>query len=219
MSTDYSERIYLIFSITTTKVGKMIRRVTKYPYNHVSFSFSPDLSVIYSFARHYKDTPLYAGFVCEGLRRFYSEAGLARILVCAVPATKEQYDCAVAYTNEVSENKKYYIYNSISAAFVPMHTRVFIDRAYTCAEFAVELLAHCRIEGAPDPHRFCSIEELTENFRKYAIFEGPFNEYENSVPDNEDYERKNAITYRVRKTVSTNARLFGRFFKKIIINK
>ena len=47
-NTEHTEKIYLIFSMTTTKVGKMIRRVTKYPYNHVSVSLTPDLAVIYS---------------------------------------------------------------------------------------------------------------------------------------------------------------------------
>ncbi|NLW74715.1 MAG: hypothetical protein GX057_07535 [Clostridiales bacterium] len=213
---ELTERIYLIFSITTTKIGKMMRRVTKYPYNHVSFSFTPDLAVVYSFARHYKDTPFYGGFVREGVRRFCNETGLARILVCAVPVTKEQYECALSYINEVSENKKYYIYNIISAAFAPMHIRIFIDRAYTCCEFAVELLARCKIDGAPDPRRFCSIEELVERYKNYAVFEGPFNEYKSAVQDYEDYERKNAMIYRVKKTVATNVRLFGRFFKGIL---
>ncbi|HHT53800.1 MAG TPA: hypothetical protein GX011_02550 [Clostridiales bacterium] len=218
-NTEHTEKIYLIFSMTTTKVGKMIRRVTKYPYNHVSVSLTPDLAVIYSFARHYKDMPFYGGFVCEGIKRFCNEAGLAKIMVCAVPVTRAQYECALNLINEVSENNKYYIYNIISAAFVPMHIRVFIDRAYTCCEFAVEFLAHCNIAGAPDPRRFCSIEELTERFKKYAIFEGPFNEYEHAVSDIEDYERKNAVAFRMGKTVATNARLFGRFFKGILSNK
>lgn len=210
------KNIYLIFSITTTKVGKMIRKVTKYPYNHVSFSFLPDLSVIYSFARHYKDTPLYAGFVREGSKRYCDSSGLAQIMVCAVPVTGEQYDAAVEYIREVSENNKKYLYNLLSAAFVPMHKRIYVDRAYTCIEFAIEMLAHCGIEGAPDPNRFCSIEEMTEKYRKYAIFEGPFTDYRGAVSDCEDYERRNAITYRVRKTVSTNARLFGRFFRCLV---
>ena len=87
-NTEHTEKIYLIFSMTTTKVGKMIRRVTKYPYNHVSVSLTPDLAVIYSFARHYKDMPFYGGFVCEGIKRFCNRAGLAKIMVCAVPVTR-----------------------------------------------------------------------------------------------------------------------------------
>lgn len=208
------EKIYLIFSITKTKIGKMIRKVTHYPYSHVSVALSPDLPVIYSFARHYKNTPFYGGFVNESRLRYCNEAGLARIMVCAVPVTRRQYEMASEYINEVTQNKRKYLYNVISAAFAPMHIRVCIDRAYTCIEFAIELLSHCGVEGAPEPGRFCSIQKLIGIYGKFAVYEGPFPEC--CAENCEDYEKNLAVLRRVKVTVATNARLFGRLCKRLV---
>lgn len=209
-----SERIYLIFSITTTKVGKMIRRVTKYPYNHVSVSLDESLEQVYSFARFYRDTPLYGGFVRETRLRYNDHNGIATIKVCAVPVTSEQYKKAVNFIANVSANSECYIYNAISAAFAPVHKRIRIERAFTCAEFAIELLNFCHIEGAPDPRRYCSIEKLIEIYGEYDIYTGPFPDYD--PPSDDYYNRKNAILRRVKTTVFSNARLIGRLCRRII---
>ncbi len=209
-----SKRIYLIFSITKTKIGKVIRKVTHYPYSHVSVALEPDLSIIYSFGRHYKSTPFYGGFVRESHLRYRNSDGTARILVCAVPVTPEQYNKAVEYIHELSSNNKVYLYNMISAACATVNRRVLIDRAYTCAEFAIELLAHCGVENAPDPRRFCSIKQLIEIYEKYTVYEGPFPEH--CAESIEDYERELAMLRRMRVTVSMNARLVGRFCRGLV---
>jgi hypothetical protein len=212
---DYSEKIYLIFSITSTKIGKLIRTVTRYPYNHVSVALSPALPEIYSFARHYRKTPFYGGFVRESRLRYCNADGLAKIMICAIPVSQSQYEAASGFIKEVSENEKEYLYNIISAVFVPMRLRIFIDRAYTCLEFAVELLAHCGIEGAPDPNRFCSIQTLIEKYEKYKVYEGVFPD---AYADSRDdcYEKNVAFLRRMSMTVSTNARLLGRFCRSLV---
>lgn len=194
----------------------MIRKVTRYPYNHVSVSLEGDLAHVYSFARHYKDTPLHGGFVRETRLRFYDRKGQAKIMVCAIPVSSEQYSRAEEFIATISANTDKYLYNIISAAFVPVHMRVFIDRAFTCAEFGIELLAYCGISEAPDRRRFCSIQRLSEIFRKYAVYEGPFPNFDISCIIGDDYNRHNRITRRVKTTVSSNARLIGRLCKRII---
>lgn len=208
-----SKNIYLVFSITTTRIGKMIRRITRYPYSHVSVSLTGDLAQVYSFARHYRDTPFYGGFVRETRLRYHDRNGKAKIMVCAVPVSSEQHVRAAEYIDCIAKNNQKYLYNVISAAFAPVHMRIFIDRAYTCVEFGVELLNHCGIAEAPDPRRFCSIERLIEIYGKYALYEGPFPDYDAFA---DDYDHKNAMLRRVGTTLSSNARLLGRLCRRII---
>lgn len=56
---------YLVFSQTGTIPSRVIRRFTKDPFNHVSFSY--DLETLYSFARKYNYSFYPGGFIEEHL--------------------------------------------------------------------------------------------------------------------------------------------------------
>ena len=174
----------------------MIRRVTKYPYNHVSVSLTPIR--VYTFARYQGHAVLWR--LCA--RTALCEAGLAKIMVCAVP-TRAQHECALNLINEVS--KIINITYTTSYAFVPIYQGLYRPRP------AASLRWNFSPEFAGAPTRAASaLLRPTERFKKYAIFEGPLTS-EHAVSDIEDYERKRGCLS-MGKTV-TNARLFGRFFR------
>ncbi len=63
--------IYVILSATPTKMGKMIRTLTRYELNHASISLTEDLTEMYSFARYRAVNPLVGGFVKEFPKGFH----------------------------------------------------------------------------------------------------------------------------------------------------
>ncbi|MBQ9079829.1 MAG: hypothetical protein IJY27_02045 [Clostridia bacterium] len=207
--------LYLIFSHTNNRMGGVIRTVTRYDYNHVSVALTSNLSKIYSFARHHHDTPFYGGFVCESATRFIKDDTVANVKIYAIPVSERQHRIAKNYINKVEREKGKYLYNMFSAATFPFHRRVNIDRAYTCVEFAVSVL---RRIGAPRHgriSRFCSIEQLDQIYADYQIYEGSFPSYAGSPAESDGYMRKNTVRYRVGHTVGSNARLFGRLFRRL----
>ena len=70
---DNSKSIYVIFLQTPFKIGKLIRFVTNYKYNHTSISFSENADVLYSFARYNKNSPFVGGFVEESPLRYIKD--------------------------------------------------------------------------------------------------------------------------------------------------
>ena len=52
MKKDYS--VYVILSATELKMGKIIRFLTRYKYNHVSITLDDELRYMYSFSRYHK---------------------------------------------------------------------------------------------------------------------------------------------------------------------
>ena len=60
-----TEYLYVVFSATPYRMGKLIRFVTREPYNHVAISTEASLTRMYSFARRFYRTPFYGGFVTE----------------------------------------------------------------------------------------------------------------------------------------------------------
>ena len=207
--------IYLIFSRTNNKMSRFIRTVTNYEYNHVSIAFSSDLDPMYSFARKHKDTPFYGGFVRETPTRFQNGDTTAKVKICAIPLSPIQFRIAQNYINKISRNGDKYLYNTISAITNPFHRRVNIDYAFTCVEFAVAVLKRI---GAPLSNRiprFCSIEQLDEIYAPTLIYQGDLQSSEDTQGYIDNYLAKNPMNYRVRKTVSSNARLVGRLCRKL----
>ncbi len=207
--------MYLVFSHTNTKMSRFIRTMTNYEYNHVSLSFSSGLDPLYSFARKYRDTPFYGGFVRETSARFNSGGTAATVRICAIPLSAIQLRTAQNYINKISRNGDKYLYNTISAITNPLHHRVNIDRAFTCVEFAIAVL---KLIGAPLSNRiprFCSIEQLNDIYAPMLIYQGNLQSPEDTRGYIDNYLDKNPMYYRVRKTVSSNARLFGRLCRKL----
>lgn len=164
--------LYVIFSSTPYRIGRLIRVVTRNPYNHVSISLDGNLDGMYTYARHYKNTPFYGGFVREYADRYRKEFGDTRVKVCALPVTEEQYrQMEERFARMIAESDQY-PYNLISAFGVPFHRRFLADGSFTCAEFAVEVLS--AVDSRFDRKRFYTIRELEQKLDAGKIYEGEY---------------------------------------------
>lgn len=162
--------IYVVFSATPYKMGKFIRKITKQQYNHVSIAFDDTLKEMYSFARHYQDTPLYGGFVEESHARYFYKEEASKVKVHAIPLDLKEYEDVSLYIQSFKENQKEYLYNTISAIFTPLRYRVQIHKSYTCTEFATSVLA--QLNTGIEEKEFYSIEELEKELEHCIIFQG-----------------------------------------------
>jgi inositol transport system substrate-binding protein len=139
--------VYVVFSATQYRTGRLIRRLLGTTYNHVSISFDPSLQCMYSFARRYVNAPLLGGFVKESFRRFLYRKRYASIKVCRLELTEEQYRRLQVHIRMMSQHPDHYIYNLYSAFLNPLKRRVHIKGCYTCVEFVADALAFAGVEG------------------------------------------------------------------------
>lgn len=197
--------IYVVFTSTPCGVGRFLRTVTRYHYNHVSVSMEPGLTPLYSFARYYKNAPFHGGFVRESLLRYQNGDRCADVLVCAVPLTAEQAARARRFLRGVESAADRYVYNMLSAACFPLRHRVLIENAFTCVEFAVRVLAESGSADSPDRDGFCTVRRLAEELRKYAIYEGPITKYlDGAVWEPDNFLTQNSLWRRARLTLDSN---------------
>ena len=203
-------KIYLLFSSTQNRMGRMIRGITKFEYNHVSVSID-GMNTLYSFARYYRDTPLSGGFVRESRARYLCEKHPAKVAVCAIEVTDAQYAKAAEFINNFSKNGRYYIYNLASAAVSPIHIRIPISRAYTCVEFAAKILTEVGVLSYRDARKFFNVRRLYEIFADKIVYEGEFDVGLTAALSNENYTRKNPIPRRIGATCMSSLLLLGRF--------
>lgn len=159
--------IYVIFSSTDLRIGRMIRFVTQNEYNHCSVCLREDLSIFYSFSRIYKNNPLIGGFTVESPLR-YTLSPKTRLKIVSVPVSDCGFDAVSDMISEMSEDPENYVYNYFSAVIYPFGKRFERDNAFTCAEFTSRLL---KVAGVPMPKK-ANIEEMENALKELPTWEG-----------------------------------------------
>lgn len=164
--------LYVLFSATPYRMGRWIRFVTGEPYNHVSIATGEDLTSIYSFARRYYRTPFYGGFVAEDPCRYRHNGVTANIRLYRLPLTSKQWQRLQDMLADMREHADRYLYNHLSAMAAPLHLKVRVRKAFTCAEFTVNVLSTLGFDF--DPNRFYTIGDIADRLGAYHIYTGDF---------------------------------------------
>lgn len=152
--------VWIVFSSTPYQVGKLIRRALHTQFNHVSLSFSPTLSPMYSFSRRFINAPLVGGFVVESYRRFYYRSQWANIKVCRVRVTEKQYRRLRHFVAWFCRHADDCVYNFYSAAATLLNRRIRLRGCYTCVEFVGDALGYAAVDGfhCGDYHSLAAVE-------------------------------------------------------------
>ena len=177
--TDMEEKrfLYVLFLITPFGTGKLIRTVTGFSYNHMGIAFSPEIKYFYSFARYNKKTPFFAGFTKESALRYNNNGKIAKVKICAVPVSEENYQEAKKYLDYIKDHADDYIYNFASAVSFPFRKRVIIKKSYTCAEFVLSMLRRFSDVPGLREEKFLSIKETCEILDPYTVYEGSIEKF------------------------------------------
>ena len=163
--------IYVVFSSTPYKMGKLIRSVTRDEFNHVSISLDKELTQMYSFARRHYRLPLYGGFVHESPSRYYVKGKTADICLCALPVSPRKYLALSNLLKDMDRKSRTYLYNHLSALGAVIRRPVRARDAYTCVEFCVKILQDLEIQIPPAT--YYSVGDIHKLLAPFAIYNGP----------------------------------------------
>ena len=208
-----SPSLFLVFSATPYRMGRAIRVVTHSEYNHVSLALSAQ-GPLYSFARKHCNAPFFGGFVKESPLRYRNRDRNARILVCRIPVTEEQYEAVKIRLAAIEAEEARYVYNLFSAAAAPVHRRVPLPRSYTCVEFVVSLLAEGHVLSEDELSRFWSVDELAERFASCTAYQGTFPKLEEAQWQDDSFPVKSGRVAAVLLTGFVVGQLTYRLLKK-----
>lgn len=200
--------IYIIFSSTPYRIGRMIRWITREPYNHVSIALREDLKQMYGFARRHYHTPLCGGFVQESSARYQIRGMTADICLCSLPVSAQQYSDLESLLSRMEENKSHYIYNHLSALGALTHKRVEVKDAYTCVEFCVKILHKLGFDV--NPKQFYTVCDLQKLLQSYCIYTGKMPQ---STQFDENFFAKLPLLHSASVTVRDVFRLIPHYFQ------
>lgn len=136
------KHIYIMLSHTNTKIGKMIRLFSHFPYNHVSISTSASLSPLYSFARYRYDAALVGGFVEESPLRYLFNGESTKIRIYDIILTEEQFQQFETILTTYKKNHQQYIYDSF---YLFRKDNCRSQYQHTCLSFVVSILKNLYI--------------------------------------------------------------------------
>ncbi len=172
--------LYIVFSATPYRMGRWIRLVTGEPYNHVSIATEIDLRECYGFARRYYRTPFYGGFVAEHPSRYCHNGQVSSIRLYSLPLTQSQWQKLENILAYMRQNADHYLYNHLSILTAPVHRKVRVRDAFTCAEFVVTVLSALGFDF--DPKRFYTIGGIAKRLGDYHVYTGQFPTEEEADP-------------------------------------
>ena len=206
--------LYVLFLLTPFGTGKLVRIVTGYPYCHSGISFSPELKYFYSFSRYYLKTPFYAGFTMESVLRYDQNGKTAKIKICAVPVSEENYQNAKKQIEDMKRHADEYIYNFISAVAFPFRKTVKVKNSYTCVEFVLSMVRKYSDIPELKEEKFLSIEDFCEMLDSYKIYEGDIEKFFEGANWEEDhFAEEKSIFHRWKAAIKNNIKLLRRFIK------
>ncbi|MEA4932663.1 MAG: hypothetical protein VB071_03620 [Lawsonibacter sp.] len=205
--------VYIVFSATPTEMGRLIRVATRNQYNHVSFSFEPDIHNMYSFARYYHAIPLYGGFVLESILRYRSYSQPVQVKICRLSVEDSSFFSLQTFLDRLWDERETYLYNTPAAVASLLHRQPTIPKTYTCATFVHELLLLCRVEGA-ETERCPTVHQLEQLLAPYVMYEGSALPLTIHGQWGEDVFPLSTTT---RYAVYTTARHFGLLAKRVLL--
>lgn len=205
--------IYVVFSQTHTRYGRVIRRIAKQKYNHASVSLDSSLEQLYAFGRPQHGAVLLGCLVRESLER-YTLRKIDRavpVAICRIPVREEEYKWISNRINAVLEDEEY-VYNLFSVLTFPFFGGFAIYKAFTCVEFVAHLMRYLKYTSKPS----CKYtpDELLYNLEDKKIFEGDIQKYESKLPDTSMYFKPIGLSGYKR-----SLKIIGVLIKRSLLNR
>lgn len=128
--------IYIVASQTGTILSRLIKRVTRARFNHVSISMDAQMDAMYSFGRRHPYNPVWGGYIKEyPLAGTFARFPETEAKILRVDVTEKQHADIRCYLERMYRNRKRYHYNyaGMQAYFWERSACIFRERTTTIA--------------------------------------------------------------------------------------
>jgi len=141
------KKIYIVTTFTGTLLSCLIKNISKTPYAHVSIALNESLKPMYSFGRLNPKTPIFAGFVEENINEgLYAIRTNTMCRVYSLMVTEKQYEKLKNNIDNVSINRKQYVYDVKALVYLSVNKPRKKDYKYVCSHFVADMLQRSEIK-------------------------------------------------------------------------
>ena len=196
-------KLYVMISKTDTGIGNLIRKVSGYPYNHVSMTLDESFRSWVSFARFIQDTPLYGGYIVEPVERFLAKGKTVDIRIFALDLTPGRYEELKQLFSKAGTPDNGYIYNYLELLTLSIGIKCPIRDAYSCLGFSNAVMGT----------DFRSIRDLDRQLTPHLFYNGTLNDL---APDSGNRSDIYFTRLGLRQGLSRSIKTLGTMFHRII---
>lgn len=165
--------IYVIFTFSGTIPSRIIRKITKQKYSHVSISMDHDLHTMYSFARKYIYNPFNSGFVIESI-----DKGLLGKLpnvsgkIYELEVGEEEYRKIIQILNKFQKKQHRLKYNFFGLLSPILGIPIRPKNAYFCSQFVSKVLVDSGTLSLDKEPIYVTPGELEHSLNANVLYEG-----------------------------------------------
>ena len=172
-----TKKVYIVLSQTGTVLSRILKLVTRAPYNHSSIALTDDLQTMYSFGRVNPYNPFLGGFVQESpaygtFKRFKN----TKVMVLETEISEDVYSELGQLIQQMMKEQARYHYNYWGLFLAALRIPVKKRNCYYCSEVVKAMVVRMKLPGAeeiPDivkPMHFLTVPHKT-------VFVGKLQEY------------------------------------------
>ncbi len=177
-----TEKVYIVLSQTGTILSRVLKLVTRAPYNHASLALTDDLRTLYSFGRLNPYNPFVGGFVRESpdsgtFKRFYNTEIMV-LEVAVDPAARAE--CRALIEEMVADPSRYH-YNYGGLLLAAVHIPYEREGCYYCSEFVRAMAQKMKLEGVERIPRIVQPVHMQELSHK-VVYVGRLRDYAPPAP-------------------------------------
>ncbi len=173
-----TRKVYIVLSQTGTILSRILKLVTRAPYNHSSIALTEDLQTMYSFGRVHPYNPFLGGFVQESpaygtFKRFKN----TKVMVLETEISEDIYSELGQLIQQMLKEKARYHYNYRGLFLAALKIPVKKRNSYYCSEFVKAMVLRMNLPGAEEipaivkPMHFLTVPHKTVyvgKLREYA---------------------------------------------------
>ncbi len=168
--------LYVMISHTGTGVGRLIRGISRYRFNHVAMTLDPSFRKWYSFARINRNVALYGGFIEESAERYFAFGTDVPVKIFKLPISEKKYAHLTDLFAKAGTLDNELVYNFFDILAAIVGWQVKIPGAYTCLGFCCTVIEH----------DFKNIRELEAAMGEYVFHDGNLAELVSDSGSRED---------------------------------
>ncbi len=144
-----TEKVYIVLSQTGTALSRVLKLLTRAPYNHSSISLDENLQTMYSFGRVNPYNPFIGAFVeespsCGTFKRFKN----TRVMVLEIEVSSGKRDELGRILSEMLRERARYHYNYLGLFLAAIRVHRKKQNCYYCSEFVKAMAERLGLDGA-----------------------------------------------------------------------
>lgn len=134
-------KIFIVITQSGSCLSKLLKVVTRAPYNHVSLSLKNDLCEMYSFGRLKPRNPVVGGFVMESPHSgTFARFDKTKAVVLCKPVSKSQYFAIERHLKALYNKKEQLRYDVLGLLLAALKIKYTRKNKYYCSEWVKEMM-------------------------------------------------------------------------------